>query len=74
MTRDLKKSKDGLEQANISLEQRRKYMENCFAAMFRQEFILQTEMVNDNDVKPRTEKMFDITTEKVLFSKFTVIC
>ena len=27
MTKDLKKSKNGLEEANLSLEQRRKYME-----------------------------------------------
>ena len=69
MTRDLKKSKDGLEQANISLEQRRKYMEtvlrNVSAGIISAD---RDGMITT--VNRAAEKMFDITTEKVLFQNY----
>ncbi|HVO65066.1 MAG TPA: ATP-binding protein [Syntrophales bacterium] len=65
MTKDLKKSKEGLEQANIYLEQRRKYMEtvlgNVSAGVIS---------VDSNDVittiNKAAETMLDIQSEKVL--------
>ena len=69
MTKDLKKNKEGLEQANIDLEQRRKYMEivlgNVSAGVVS---------IDDNDVitiiNKAAEVMLDIKTEKVLNRKY----
>lgn len=69
MTRDLKKSTDGLEQANESLEQRRKYMEtvlrNVSAGIVSAD---KDGMITT--VNRAAEKMFDIKTEKVLFQNY----
>jgi two-component system, NtrC family, nitrogen regulation sensor histidine kinase NtrY len=69
MTRDLKKSKTSLEQANISLEQRRKYTETVLRNVSAG--IIST----DKDgmiitVNRAAENMFDIKTEKVLFQNY----
>lgn len=65
MTRDLKKSKDGLEEANTSLEQRRKYMEtvlrNVSAGIISADSNGMITTVNR-----AAEKMFEIEAEKVL--------
>lgn len=69
MTRDLKKSSNSLEQANISLEQRRKYTETVLRNVSAG--IVST----DKDgviitINRAAEKMFDIKTEKVLFQNY----
>ena len=69
MTRDLKKSTDGLERANVSLEQRRKYMEtvlrNVSAGIISADKggVITT-------VNRAAEKMFDINAEKVLSQNY----
>lgn len=69
MTRDLKKSKHGLEEANISLEQRRKYMEtilrNVSAGIVS---VDKTGMITT--VNRAAEKILDIKPEKVLFQNY----
>ena len=69
MTRDLKKSKNGLELANISLEQRRKYTETVLRNVSAG--IIST----DRDgvivtVNRAAETMLDINTDKVLFQNY----
>ena len=65
MTKDLKKSKEGLEQANIYLEQRRKYMETVLGNVSAG-----VVSVDNNDVitiiNKAAERMLDIQSEKVL--------
>ncbi len=65
MTKDLKKSKEGLEQANIYLEQRRKYMETVLGNVSAG-----VVSIDSNDVitiiNKAAERMLDIQSEKVL--------
>jgi len=69
MTKDLKKSKDGLEEANLSLEQRRKYMEailrNVSAGIISMDGngIITT-------INHAAEKMFDLVPENILFHNY----
>jgi two-component system nitrogen regulation sensor histidine kinase NtrY len=69
MTKDLKKSKNGLEEANINLERRRKYMEavlrNVSAGIVS---VDKAGMITT--INRAAEKMFDIKSEKVLFQKY----
>jgi len=69
MTGDLKKSKNSLEEANINLEQRRKYMEtvlrNVSAGIIS---VDKAGMITT--VNRAAEKMFDIKSEKVLFQNY----
>jgi two-component system nitrogen regulation sensor histidine kinase NtrY len=69
MTKDLKRSKEGLEQANIDLEQRRKYMETVLGNVSAG-----VVSVDNNDVitiiNKAAEMMFDIKTEKVLNRRY----
>ncbi len=69
MTRDLKKSKDGLEQANVSLEQRRKYMETVLRNVSAGIISADSSGVITT-VNRAAEKMFDIETEKVLLKNY----
>ena len=69
MTKDLKKSKNSVEKANINLEQRRKYMEtvlrNVSAGVIS---VDKYEMITT--INRAAEKMFDIKAEKVLFQNY----
>ena len=69
MTKDLKKSKNSVEEANINLEQRRKYMEtvlrNVSAGVIS---VDKAGMITT--VNRAAEKMFDIKSEKVLFQNY----
>jgi two-component system nitrogen regulation sensor histidine kinase NtrY len=69
MTKDLKKSKNSVEEANINLEQRRKYMEtvlrNVSAGVIS---VDKTGMITT--INRAAEKMFDIKSEKVLFQNY----
>ncbi|MGD0277746.1 MAG: ATP-binding protein [Smithella sp.] len=69
MTRDLKKSKNSLEDANIHLEQRRKYMEtvlrNVSAGVIS---VDKAGMITT--INRAAEKMFDIKAENVLFRNY----
>jgi two-component system nitrogen regulation sensor histidine kinase NtrY len=69
MTKDLKKSKEGLEQANIDLEQRRKYMETVLGNVSAG-----VVAIDSNDVitiiNKAAEMMLDIKTEKVLNRRY----
>ncbi|HUH66329.1 MAG TPA: ATP-binding protein [Syntrophales bacterium] len=69
MTKDLKRSKEGLEQANIDLEQRRKYMETVLGNVSAG-----VVSIDGNDVitiiNKAAETMLDIKTEKVLGRRF----
>jgi len=69
MTKDLKKSKNSVEEANINLEQRRKYMEtvlrNVSAGVIS---IDKAGMITT--INRAAEKMFDIKSEKVLFHNY----
>jgi two-component system nitrogen regulation sensor histidine kinase NtrY len=69
MTKDLKKSKDSVEKANINLEQRRKYMEtvlrNVSAGVISVDKYGMITTINN-----AAEKMFDIKAEKVLFQNY----
>ncbi len=69
MTRDLKKSKDGLEQANVSLDQRRKYMETVLRNVSAGIISVDRDGVITT-VNHAAEKMFDIDTEKVLLQNY----
>jgi two-component system nitrogen regulation sensor histidine kinase NtrY len=69
MTKDLKKSQDSLQEANVNLEQRRQYMEtvlrNVSAGVIS---------VDKNGIittlNSAAEKMFDINAEKVLLQNY----
>jgi len=69
MTKDLKKSKDNVEKANINLEQRRKYMEtvlrNVSAGVISVDKYGMITTINR-----AAEKMFEINAEKVLFQNY----
>jgi two-component system nitrogen regulation sensor histidine kinase NtrY len=69
MTKDLKRSKEGLEQANIDLEQRRKYMETVLGNVSAG-----VVAIDNNDIitiiNKAAEMMLDIKTEKVLYRKY----
>ncbi|GAB6269217.1 MAG: ATP-binding protein [Smithella sp.] len=69
MTVDLKKSKNSVEEANINLEQRRKYMEtvlrNVSAGVIS---VDKAGMITT--INRAAEKMFDIKAEKVLFQNY----
>jgi two-component system nitrogen regulation sensor histidine kinase NtrY len=69
MTKDLKRSKEGLEQANIDLEQRRKYMETVLGNVSAG-----VVAIDNNDIitiiNKAAEMMLDIKTEKVLHRKY----
>jgi two-component system nitrogen regulation sensor histidine kinase NtrY len=69
MTKDLKKSKNSVEEANINLEQRRKYMEtvlrNVSAGVISVDKVGMITTINR-----AAEKMFDIKSEKVLFQNY----
>ena len=69
MTEDLKKSKNSVEEANINLEQRRKYMEtvlrNVSAGVIS---VDKAGMITT--INRAAEKMFDIKSEKVLFQNY----
>ncbi|PKN77020.1 MAG: PAS domain-containing sensor histidine kinase [Deltaproteobacteria bacterium HGW-Deltaproteobacteria-10] len=69
MTRDLKKSKDGLEQANVSLDQRRKYMETVLRNVSAGIISVDRDGVITT-VNNAAEKMFDIETDKVLLQNY----
>jgi two-component system nitrogen regulation sensor histidine kinase NtrY len=69
MTKDLKKSKNSVEEANVNLEQRRKYMEtvlrNVSAGVIS---VDKAGMITT--INRAAEKMFDIKSEKVLFQNY----
>ena len=69
MTKDLKKSKNSLEEANLILEQRRQYMEtilsNVSAGIISVDKYGMITIINR-----AAEKMFDIKSEKVLFQNY----
>jgi two-component system nitrogen regulation sensor histidine kinase NtrY len=69
MTKDLKKIKNSVEEANINLEQRRKYMEtvlrNVSAGVIS---VDKAGMITT--INRAAEKMFDIKSEKVLFQNY----
>jgi two-component system nitrogen regulation sensor histidine kinase NtrY len=69
MTMDLKKSKNGLEQANINLEQRRKYMETVLRNVSAGIISADKNGVITT-VNRAAEKMFDIKTEKILWQNY----
>jgi two-component system nitrogen regulation sensor histidine kinase NtrY len=69
MTIDLKRSKENLEQANIDLEQRRKYMETVLGNVSAG-----VVSIDSNDfitiINKAAERMLDIKTEKVLNKRY----
>lgn len=69
MTRDLKKSKNSLEEANVHLEQRRKYMEtvlrNVSAGVIS---VDKTGIITT--INHAAENMFDIKAEKILLQNY----
>jgi len=69
MTEDLKKSKNSLEEANINLERRRKYMEtvlrNVSAGIVS---VDRTGIITT--INRAAEKMFDIKAENILFQNY----
>ncbi len=71
MTRDLKKSKNSLEEANVHLERRRKYMEtvlqNVSAGIIS---VDKTGLITT--VNRAAEMMFDIKAETVLFHNYRI--
>ncbi|MEI8172877.1 MAG: ATP-binding protein [Deltaproteobacteria bacterium] len=72
MTKDLKKSKENLEQANIDLEGRRKYMETVLGNVSAG-----VVSVDKNDVitiiNKAAENMLEINTEKVMNKRYQII-
>ena len=69
MTKDLKKSKDGLLLANISLEERRKYIETILGNVSVGIISLDKNGLITT-INRAAEKMLDIKTENVLFRNF----
>jgi two-component system, NtrC family, nitrogen regulation sensor histidine kinase NtrY len=69
MTKDLKKSKEGLEQANIDLDQRRKYMETVLGNVSAGVVSIDRHDVI-TIINKAAERMLDIKTEKVLNKRF----
>ncbi|MBN1364032.1 MAG: PAS domain S-box protein [Syntrophaceae bacterium] len=69
MTKDLKKSKNSLEEVNVHLEQRRKYMETVLRNVSAG--IISVDKYGIiTTVNRAAEKMFDIRAEKVLFQSY----
>ncbi|OGP66658.1 MAG: hypothetical protein A2W27_06830 [Deltaproteobacteria bacterium RBG_16_44_11] len=69
MTKDLKRSKDGLVEANLSLEQRRKYMETVLRNVSAGIISMDKNGIITT-INQAAEKMFDIKPENVLFQNF----
>jgi two-component system nitrogen regulation sensor histidine kinase NtrY len=69
MTKDLKKSKNSVEQANLSLEQRRNYMETVLRNVSAGVISLDKDGVIIT-VNRAVEKMFDIKMDMVLFRNY----
>ncbi|HNS53791.1 MAG TPA: ATP-binding protein [Syntrophales bacterium] len=69
MTSDLKVSKENLEQANLDLEQRRKYMETVLRNVSAGVVAIDREGVITT-VNRAAEKLLDIKTEKVLHHRY----
>ncbi|PKN05267.1 MAG: PAS domain-containing sensor histidine kinase [Deltaproteobacteria bacterium HGW-Deltaproteobacteria-9] len=69
MTRDLKKSNQRLEQANIDLEQRRKYMETVLRNVSAGVISIDQKGVIAT-INRAAEKMLNIRTEKVLAKRY----
>jgi two-component system nitrogen regulation sensor histidine kinase NtrY len=69
MTKDLKKSKTGLEEANVNLEQRRKYMETVLRNVSAGVISVDKSGIITT-INHAAEKMFDIKAEKVLFQNY----
>jgi two-component system nitrogen regulation sensor histidine kinase NtrY len=69
MTRDLKKSNQRLEQANIDLEQRRKYMETVLRNVSAGVISIDQEGVIVT-INRAAEKMLNISTEEVLAKRY----
>ena len=69
MTKDLKKSKNSLEEANVHLERRRKYMETVLRNVSAGVVSVNKEGMITT-VNRAAEKMFDIKAEKVLFQNY----
>ncbi len=69
MTRDLKKSKDGLIQANLSLEQRRKYMETVLSNVSAGIISADRDGVI-TIINRAAEKMLDLKPEKLLWQNY----
>jgi two-component system, NtrC family, nitrogen regulation sensor histidine kinase NtrY len=69
ITKDLKRSKEGLELANISLEQRRKYMETVLRNVSAGIISANKDGVITT-INRAAEKMFDIKTEKILLQNY----
>ncbi|MBA4395977.1 MAG: PAS domain-containing sensor histidine kinase [Syntrophus sp. (in: bacteria)] len=69
MTRDLKKSNERLEQANIDLEQRRKYMETVLRNVSAGVISIDQNGVVTT-INRAAEKMLNIRTEKVLAKRY----
>jgi two-component system nitrogen regulation sensor histidine kinase NtrY len=65
MTKDLQKSNDGLKQANISLDERRKYMEAVLRNVSAGVISVDKDGIITT-INSAAEKMFDIKVEKVL--------
>ncbi len=69
MTKDLKKSKNSLEEANVHLEQRRKYMETVLRNVSAGVISVDKDGIIIT-VNRAAEKMFDIKAEQVLFQNY----
>lgn len=69
MTADLKKSKTSLEEANVNLEQRRKYMETVLRNVSAGVVSVDHSGVITT-INHAAEKMFDIDAEKILFRNY----
>jgi two-component system nitrogen regulation sensor histidine kinase NtrY len=69
MTKDLQKSNDGLKQANISLDERRKYMEAVLQNVSAG--VISTDKNGViTTINSAAEKMFDIKVKKVLHRRY----
>lgn len=69
MTKDLKKSQSSLEEANVNLEQRRKYMETVLRNVSAGVISVDKDGMITT-VNQAAENMFDIKAEKVLFHNY----
>jgi two-component system nitrogen regulation sensor histidine kinase NtrY len=69
MTKDLKKSKNSLEEANINLEQRRKYMETVLRNVSAGVVSVDKNGIITT-INRAAERMFDIKAENVLFQNY----
>src|SRR5450759_541888 len=69
MTRDLKKSKTGLEEANMSLEQRRKYMETVLRNVSAGVISVDRSGIITT-INSAAEKMLQIKADKILYQNY----